>query len=380
VGWDFVVDIDCDDFLHGRATAVVFCKALEEHGIKGYSVKFTGGSGFHIGIPWASMPKRVDYKPTETLFPELPRAMAAYMKEYCRDQLEEALLKVAPPEKLAEQAKIDAGTLLTKDGIDPYKLVEIDAVLLSPRHLFRMPYSLNAKSFLASLPVKPADLPTFSREMANPSRFKATLGFLDSGIENEAGALVAETMDWQAKNKRSFGAKAPAREYKFSRAVEPEHFPPCIKRISEGLADGKKRALFVLLNFLSSAGWKWDDIEKFVEGWNQKNSPPLPDNYIRTHIKWNSSRMQSQGRSMLPPGCTNEGWYTAIGVCFPDEICGGAVKSVKNPANYPVRKLGMLKSEPKQERQQPRRQARRPRDPWPRAAPRPKDKSLSPNK
>ena len=156
-GWDFIVDVDCDDFRHGRAAAQVLCKALEDHGIRGYSVKFTGGTGFHIGVPWGSMPEKVDFKASVKLFPDLPRAMCAYLKEYCRDELEKALMKLDSPEKLAEQAKIKVGELLSKDGINPFKLVELDAVLISPRHLFRMPYSLNMKSCLLYTSPSPRD-------------------------------------------------------------------------------------------------------------------------------------------------------------------------------------------------------------------------------
>jgi len=334
----------------------VFCKALEEHGIRHYSVKFTGGTGFHIGVPWGSMPDKIDYKTAKSLFPDLPRAMCMYMREYCRDELEKALLKLDEPEKLAEQAGIKVGELLSRDGINPFKLVDIDPVLISPRHLFRMPYSLNMKSSLVSLPVKSSELSGFEKRMAEPGRFKAALGFLDSDAKDEAGALVVEAMDWQMKNRK---ATRPGQrmEFRFSRAVEPEHFPPCIKRIMEGLEDGKKRSLFILINFLSSVGWKWDAIEHAVFDWNSRNIPSLPENYIRTHMRWSRSRAESQGRGLMPPGCRNEGWYSSIGVCMPDETCGGASKSVGNPAVYPVRKLGRLKQERKA-KQTPAKRAR----------------------
>ena len=348
-GWDFIIDLDCDDFSHGKVGTIAVCKALEEHGIKHYSVKFTGGTGFHIGVPWESMPKKVDYKPALSMFPGLPRAICMYLKDYCRDDLEKQLMGLDSPEKLAEQAKVKLGDLQTKDGINPFKLVDIDAVLISPRHLFRMPYSLNMKRMLVSLPVKPTELASFERKNAEPGRIRATLGFLDSYAEDEASALVAETVDWQAKNKQHLFRPSEGAEIRFSNAVEPEHFPPCIRRIMEGLEDGKKRSLFILINFLCSVGWKRDAMEKAVVEWNMKNIPPLADSIIRSTIRSNMSRIESQGKGMLPPGCKNEGWYDSIGVCMPDSICGGADKSVKNPANYPVRKFGLLKRESEKE-------------------------------
>jgi len=341
-GWDFVVDVDCEDFRHGRAAALVLCRALEEHGIRHYSVKFTGGTGFHIGVPWESMPGKVDFTSSVKLFPDLPRAMCAYLKDYCRDGLEKALLKLDSPEKLAEQANIKAGDLLTKDGINPFRLVELDHVLISPRHLFRMPYSLNMKSSLVSLPVTTSELGSFERRMAEPARVKAAIGFLDSGVSGEAGALVAEAADWQTKNRGALGGPVRKLELSYSRAVEPAFFPPCIKRILEGLQDGRKRSIFILANFLLSVGWKWEEIDRLLTEWNSRNIPPLPDNYIRYHIRRGSGM---HARPAPPPGCKNEGWYDSIGVCVPDETCGGASRSVGNPARYPARRLGKLKEE-----------------------------------
>jgi hypothetical protein len=341
-GWDFVIDIDCDDFTHGRAAAGVVCRALGDHGISKYSVKFTGGTGFHIGVPWGSMPEKVDGKPSASMFPNLPRAMCSYLKDYCRPFMEEALMKLGDAEKLAEQAKVELADVLTKDGIDPFRLVEIDSVLISPRHLFRMPYSLNSKSMLASLPVKPSELAGFERHDAEPGKFKAALGFLDSSAENEAASLVAEALDWQSKNKKRADTAKPSEKFRFEKAVEPEHFPPCIKSILAGLADGRKRSLFILTCFLSSAGWKWEDIEKAVDEWNLRNSQQLPDSTIRAHLRSAGARMQLSGKGLTPPSCANEGWYDSIGVCNPDETCGGAAKTVKNPINYPRRRLAAL--------------------------------------
>jgi hypothetical protein len=338
-GWDFVADVDCESFEHGKVASAVFCKALEEHGIRGYSIKFTGGTGFHIGVPWESMPDNVNGKPAKELFPDLPRAMCLYLKEYCRDSLENELMKLGSPEQLAEQANVKLGELLSKDGIDPFKLADLDSVLISPRHLFRMPYSINMKRMLASIPIKPSEILSFERHHAEPYKIKAHLGFLDSGRPDEAGALVAEASDWWGKNRKA-ASRIEKRKIEFSSAVSPENFPPCIKKIMEGMQDGKKRSVFILINFLSSVGWKWDAIENTLHEWNSKNIPPLPENYITTHMRWSENRMTSQGRSMMPPGCSNEGWYESIGVCSPDFTCGGAAKNVKNPVGYPARKIG----------------------------------------
>ena len=34
-GWDIILDIDCKEFEHARITAIVLCRAIEKHGIRG---------------------------------------------------------------------------------------------------------------------------------------------------------------------------------------------------------------------------------------------------------------------------------------------------------------------------------------------------------
>jgi len=337
IGWDVIFDLDCKMFEHGKIAAKILSWALEKHGIKGYSMKFTGGIGFHVGIPWESLPKTIDYKPALRMFPELPRNMGLYLKQYIRERLERELLKSYQMEQLAEQTKKSVGEISGDNSVlDPFKIVDLDTVLISPRHLFRMPYSLNKNSFLVSLPVKPSQLDSFRREDADPMThiIKVKQRFLDSAEENEAEMLVAETIDWSSKRKAKDEKKAIYRE-RITEAVPRELFPPCMKNILEGLPDGRKRSVFILSTFLRSVKWGWTDIEKLIFEWNQKNKPPLKENYIRGQIRWH----KMQKRDILPPGCMNTGWYESFGVCKPDNYCGGPAKTVKNPVNYPWRRM-----------------------------------------
>jgi hypothetical protein len=346
-GWDVIFDLDCELFDHGKIAAKVLSWALEKHGIKNYSLKFTGGTGFHIGIPWESLPKMIDYRPALKMFPDLPRNMGFYLKEYIRKRFEKELLKSYQMEELAGQVKKTLGEISGKSSVlDPFKIVELDTVLISPRHLFRMPYSLNKSSFLVSLPLKVSELASFRREQADPQKneIKVRTKFLDSAEENEAELLVSETIDWAARRKRAERKKAEYRDV-IKEAVPKELFPPCVKAILEGLGDGKKRSVFILSTFLRSVKWGWPDIEKLVLEWNQKNRPPLKDNYIRGQMRWH----KSQKRDILPPGCQNPGWYESFGVCKPDSWCGGSEKTVKNPVNYPRRRIGRGKP-PRQEK------------------------------
>ncbi|HLD56808.1 MAG TPA: hypothetical protein VJA47_00775, partial [archaeon] len=234
--------------------------------------------------------------------------------------------------------------LVTKDGIDPFQVTEIDPILISPRHLFRAPYSLNRKTFFVSLPIKLEDIEGFSREQAAPEFVKPDIKFLGGFEENEAELLVTEALDFQSRNK-STEVKKPFKEIEFKGRIGQELFPPCIKIISEGLAEGRKRSLFILLNFLGSVKWKPEEIESFIVGWNQKNKPPLPESYVRGQIKYHLNK----SKAILPPNCPFEekasNWYEGLGVCKPDNVCGAAKILLKNPVNYPFKILGAQKKE-----------------------------------
>jgi len=333
-GWDLVLDIDVEDTEHGKVAAAVFLDALRRHGIGHASVKFTGGTGFHIGIPWEAFPQTIDYSSTSAQYPELARRIVQYLKHHCAGDLEKALLKHWSVEQLSEQTGKPVGSILTKDGIDPYKVADVDPVLISPRHLYRMPFSLHEKKHLVSLPIRLEDLAGFRKEDAEPADARFAAGFLDEAEEDEAASLVIEAVDWYVRQKRK-RESAARRDADPQTAVPLELAPPCVKAILEGLADGRKRSLFILINYLSSLKWEWDAVESLLLSWNNKNRPPMPETYIRGQVRWHRNR-----KALPPPNCDNEGYCQSIGVCRPDELCGGQKKIIKNPINYAVRKLG----------------------------------------
>ena len=87
-GWDLILDIDCKLFEHGKIASEAFLRGIRRHEINNASIKFTGGTGFHIGIPWESLPKEVDYKSTVKKYPDLARIIARYLKEFVRERFE----------------------------------------------------------------------------------------------------------------------------------------------------------------------------------------------------------------------------------------------------------------------------------------------------
>ncbi len=333
-GWDLILDLDCKDTEHGKVAAITLLDALRKHGVKNASIKFTGGTGFHLGIPYGCFPKEVDYADTATQYPGLARRIALYIRDFSRQSFEKALLRKWSVEELAEKTGKPVGGIMSGDGIDPYKVVEVDPVLISPRHLFRLPYSLHEKSGLVSLPLRKGEIEGFTREDAHPGKVRLIRGYLDKYEKEEASMLVTEAIDWAAKQKIEKERKV-VREFTLRKAVPLELAPPCIVNILKGLSDGKKRSLLILINYMSSLGWKWEDIEAELPRWNEKNVPPLSETYLRGQIKWHERRK----KRMPPPSCSNEGYYENFGVCTPDFTCGGQKKTIRNPVNYALRKI-----------------------------------------
>lgn len=333
-GWDLILDLDCKLFEHGKIAAESFMWGLKKHDVKGVSIKFTGGTGFHMGIPWESMPKTIDYRPAAELYPELARKVISYLKDYVFERFEKSLYKKYSEEDLAQQINKPLGKIVNEEGLNVYEIVDVDPIVVSPRHLFRLPYSLNAKSFLVSLPLDPKDLGDFERINARAKDVKVSEGFLDRWEENGAELLIAESVDWHLRTRKK-AEERKRREFTLTKKITEDKFPPCVKNIMKGLSDGRKRSAFMLINFLRSSKWTWDEIDKFMTGWNLRNKPPLRENYIRSQVRWHRAR----NKSVLPPNCDHEGWYEDFGVCSPDSICGGEGKNVKNPFNYPLRIL-----------------------------------------
>ena len=120
------------------------------------------------------------------------------------------------------------------------------------------------------------------------------------------------------------------KDYKQVKIPNPsnEIFPPCIKLILKGVKqDGRKRALFLLINFFKSLGLDNNELEKRINDWNEKNYKPLKKGYIASQLIWHNRQ-----KTRLPPNCDKPN-YKDLAVCYPDELC----RQIKNPVNYAVK-------------------------------------------
>ena len=226
--------------------------------------------------------------------------------------------------------------------LDIESILSIDSLLISSRHLYRMPYSLHEKSGLVSLPINPEDVLSFEREMAKPEGIKvSTFRFLDREkvTSNDAAMLFDRAFQWHITTTRENeeskeSTAAPRRDFELTEAIPSNLFPPCIKLILSGIGDGKKRAVFILINFLRSVGYDYATIETLIVEWNKKNKEPMREVMWRGQLNYH----KQQGKKALPPNCQNTAYMVAIGVCKPDNFCS----RIKNPAQYSKKKAWFI--------------------------------------
>jgi len=312
-GWDLVIDIDSPNIEHSKIIAKFIIEALRFHDVQSIFCKFSGNKGFHIAIPFEAFPEKINDKETRLLFPEGPKAIMNYIS----DMIKKYALDEMPDKEIKE--------------------LELDAVLISSRHMFRAPYSLHEKSGLASIPIDPDKIMEFEKSHADISKIKTDMIFLDrEKIEYpDAEQLIVQAFDWQSKRDKIKELRdemtettTSTKNYEEIKDIIPEKFfPESIKKGLEGLEDGKKRFLFILLNFLKCVNWPVEDIAKRVKEWNQKNPEPLKEGYIISQLNWH----KRQKEKIPPPNYDNAAYYKDLRIAVePEHI----MKKFKNPVNY----------------------------------------------
>ena len=345
VGWDLVLDIDCKIIEYSMIAADIIIKFLKYCGVQDISIKFSGNKGFHIGVPFEAFPKQVGTIQTKHLFPEAPKKIALYVKENIKGELARRIMEFEQNDLGAVQQRVQGednlirleknkfGEQVPKLNID--KFLEIDTVLLASRHLYRMPYSFHEKSGLVSVPLDPEQVMAFTKSRAHPENLIiSSFIFLNREVSGEsARQLLVQALDYEVK--MSAGPESTRNQKTYEELViqspiTEEFFPPCMQAMLRGMEDGKKRAVFCLMNFLGKIGWNKQDIEEFLNTWNkEKNRVPLREGYLKSQLH------HFTPGERLPPNCDNEAYYKAMGIaCVPGESC----QRFKNPVNYTLSK------------------------------------------
>tara|TARA_Y100000310_G_scaffold196499_1_gene196573 strand:+ start:2904 stop:4295 length:1392 start_codon:yes stop_codon:yes gene_type:complete len=342
-GWDLVLDIDCSELEISMIAADLLVKALRHHGITRVSCKFSGNHGFHLAVPFEAFPETVEGVETRTLFPEGPRKIAGFLGHMIKDHLRKALLTQYSVSELVKISEKKKEQVIIGGELDPFTVVDIDTILIASRHLYRMPYSFNEKSGLVSVPIHPDKVLQFNRAIATPKNVKVSkFVFLDreNVVRGEAAKLIREALDFHLEEEEveELGSKKIEFE-EIQEKVPVELFPPCIKLIEKGIPDGKKRAVFVLINFLTRVGWSYDDIEVYLKKWNANNPEPLREVNLLGQLRYHKQKQ----KKVLPPNCNNQNYYVGIGCCKPDGLC----KRIKNPVSYVRRRVSAVEEMPK---------------------------------
>jgi len=337
VGWDLILDIDCPYWPLAKLFTHLFVQALAEHNVVS-SVKFSGNKGFHIAVPYEVFPTTINKQPTNQVFPDGPRKIAQYLlhyivKKYVHVKGEEIIIAGKlrmTAEELAKLTKKPVDEfIITKSNkkgsivevkkiFNPLSLIGLDTILIAPRHLYRMPYSLHEKSGLASLPFATKDILSFEKTNADPEKvlaLKELPDFSPKAIPGSAAQLLIESLDHQPVTEEKKERKPIIID---GEAIPEEYFPDCIKKLLAGQTDGRKRALFILINFLASCGWNQEMIEKRINEWNASNTELLRENYVHGQLRYHKQRKQI----VLPPNCDK--YYADLGVKCPDGSCSGS--------------------------------------------------------
>jgi hypothetical protein len=314
LGWDFLIDIDSKYLDYSKVMAEILIKVLRFHGIKNLGIKFSGSKGFHIIIPWKAFPKKIQDVETASMFPAWPRIITRYLIETIKKELIEKISNLEKPNKYIKDFQASSEVMP-------------DLILVSSRHLFRVPYSLHEKTALASVVINPSKISEFELKDADPLNMKIR-NFLPDSEPNEAKELLIQALDWhKLKNpeedeKKDFEFKPIKLEN-----LSDKHFPPTIQKILQGVEDGRKRSLFILINLFRSLGMDKEELEKRISDWNKKNPMPLKEGYVKSQLLW-----AYRNKIVSPPNFDKD-YYKGIGLIPTEE----ELKS-KNPLSYIVRK------------------------------------------
>jgi len=155
---------------------------------------------------------------------------------------------------------------------------------------------------------------------------------------------LIQAFDWyrdqnksDIKNKTEKLILREKKEYELPKiAIKEDLFPPCVRLLLNGVQqDGRKRGVFILINFLKKMGWSLEQIQARLIEWNKLSYEPLREGYIISQINWN----KRQKEEILPPNCDNLSYYKGMAICQPDFFC----RNIKNPVQHVMKKINSEK-------------------------------------
>ena len=383
IGWDLIIDIDFPVWQATKKITHALINQLQEEGVpkQAISVKFSGNKGFHIAVPFEAFPDTYTDAEnnellTSDLFPDEVKRLLKYLVHkvdgpHNNFSLSEELVSipavknnpelfvtvnadtgepvtaqvtgsefVCPKCEFSTRLEDDyatcekCGAIMQRIDDPGQKTVskrrkvglEVDAMLVSSRHMYRLVYSLHEKSGLASIPVALDEVLTFQKTRAEPENVTTEQPFLSRDVTRGcAQQLLYKAMAFRPPDEVE---RKDFKEVEWSGEAAPEEiFPPAIKEMLKGMRDGRKRALFVLTNFLSSVGWSHEMIQSRLLEWNEEMEDPLRENDIISHLRYHKKK-----ENVLPPNFDNNMYYQDV---LGDRMIHDDLSErVKNPVQY----------------------------------------------
>lgn len=365
LGWDLILDLDGVSFEYSQIVGKILIDYFYSLGVYNVSTKFSGNKGFHLAIPFEAFSKYNGLNETRLLFPQVAKNIAMYLMLELRGIISKTILdKEGSIDNISKRYDIPMEDLVNKDEESHYfdfmKVIEIDTILITSRHLFRMPYSFNEKSGLVSIPVSNDRIMIFSKEEAkpenvDPKKYK-DFEFLnynekhgkdgdkllqlieqpdDDAFTGDSGTYInSEDLEDKIniiKNKKreALGkmvlSSGAGEVFEIEGKIEEKDFPETIKfALNHNFIDGKKRGLFLLLTYLTSINWTFDEVDKLIKEWNEKQEEPLKRNYIHAQLSW----FKAQPGKISPPKFSNDNYFKQIGIL--QEVIDKDVKAFKN--------------------------------------------------
>src|SRR3989338_5108527 len=116
------------------------------------------------------------------MFPEWARIIVKYITFQIKSQL---IKKISEMENVSKYVKDHQ----VSEKVMP------DIILVSPRHLFRTPYSLHEKTALASIVLDSKKISSFDFKDADPLKAEVK-EFMPDVKEGEAKELLMQALDW----------------------------------------------------------------------------------------------------------------------------------------------------------------------------------------
>ena len=325
-----------------------------------------GNKGFHIGIPFEAFPPEAPglvsgISQTRLLFPDLAKKTVLFLIHELKSKISKVILGyegggIKAIKRICEKYSIPQESLEyneKKNEFNFMKVIDIDTILITSRHLFRMPYSLNEKSGLASVPVDKSKVMEFDKDMAKPQNVNPSSNkefeFLKYNLQHgQDGRVLLEKvysdedymydkMNLEYENRLKGSRDGFA--FEITEEVKVSDFPRTIQYVlNSKFEDGRKRALFLLMTFLTSVKWDIETVEQVVREWNDKQSNPLKLNYLMAQISW----FKAQSKVLSPPNFSNANYYFGIGIpqkIVDDDVNKFGKRKSKNPLHYVYLKL-----------------------------------------